>query len=206
VRCSSRIGVVALLVFVPVGSRAEDITAEGQKLSKFLDGLDVEKYWLSGRYVKWDTGEPLDKPVTDGGKHTHCSAFAAATAKRLGIYLLRPPDHSATQLANAQYDWLSKEGKKQEWKPVASAREAQGLANRGYLVVAVCKEKDRAGHAALVRPSSKSVEDIDKEGPQIIQAGATNYSSTSLVRGFKSHSAAVRETRIRYYAHEIGWK
>ena len=43
-------------------------------------------------------------PVTDP---THCSAFVASFSKQLGVYMLRPPDHSPTLLANAQMRWLS---------------------------------------------------------------------------------------------------
>jgi len=42
--------------------------------------------------------------------HTHCSAFAAAVAMYLDIYLPRPPNHGQTLLANAQTQWLSGEG------------------------------------------------------------------------------------------------
>jgi hypothetical protein len=199
---------LCLLTFValppaPVTIRCQDITEKGKNLAAFLDRLDVEHKWLSGRYVNWETGEALDKPVTDGGPHTHCSAFTAAACRRLGIYILRPPEHSAEQLANAQFDWLPDEGKKEGWKRVAGPLDAQSLANRGYIVVAVCKEKERSGHIAIIRPSSKSAEEIEKEGPQIVQAGGTNYNSAALLRGFGNHRNAWTEKRITYYSHEI---
>ena len=62
----------------PTIGRAGEITAEGHKLAKFLDGMDVKHLWLAKHAVKWETGEPLDKPITDGKAHTHCSAFVAA--------------------------------------------------------------------------------------------------------------------------------
>jgi len=195
-----------LIVAFPVRGLADEITPAGQRLSKFLDNMDVEHLWLPGGKVKWQTGEPLDKPVMDGNKHTHCSAFVAAACQRLDIYILRPPDHSATMLANAQFDWLHDEGKKEGWKPVRSAQQAQAFANRGYLVVATCKENGKAGHIAIVRPSTKSAERIENEGPQIIQAGRTNYKSASLKRGFKNHPREFREKRIRYYAHKVSEK
>src|SRR5947207_62290 len=133
----SRRWVLIVLGLVPFSSTlawAQDAT--GKRLAAALDAMDVEHKWLARAYVKWETGEPLDKPVTDGKPHTHCSAFAAAVAKKLGVYLLRPPEHNATQLANAQYDWLEQEGKKKGWRVVKMASEAQRRANEGQLVVA----------------------------------------------------------------------
>lgn len=186
-------------------STASDINAEGHKLAKVLDGLDVEHHWLAGKHVKWQTGEPLDRPTNDALPHTHCSAFVAAAAEKLGIYLLRPPKHPANSLANAQYDWLSAEGRKEGWKSVGSALEAQQLANRGSLVVAVFKESDpkKHGHIAIVRPSEKNEAKIKDEGPDIIQAGMDNFSSTSLKEGFKHHKHAFRDNLIRFYEHHV---
>ena len=56
---------------------------------------------------------------------THCSAFAASEAEKLGIYLLHPPEHSATLLANAQQEWLFGAGTNQGWFLVQSPLEAQ---------------------------------------------------------------------------------
>jgi hypothetical protein len=182
-----------------------EITAAGQHLAKALDQMDVEHRWLVASPVKWRTGEPLEGKTADGKHHTHCSAFAAAAAAELGIYLLRPPQHSSALLAGAQYDWLAGDGKKEGWQPVATAAESQQLANRGYLVVAVYKERDpqKPGHVAIVRPSVKSAAQIREEGPQIIQAGMENHASTSLKEGFKHHPTALRDNLIRFYAHPI---
>jgi hypothetical protein len=186
-------------------SKPDEITAAGRHLAKVLDQMDVEHHWLAETPVKWRTGEPLDRKVEDNKHHTHCSAFVAAAAAELGIYILRPPQHSSTMLADAQYDWLREEGKKEGWRPVATALESQQLANRGNLVVAIYKERDpqKPGHAAIVRPSTKSAAKIREEGPQIIQAGMTNYISTSLKEGFKHHPAAFRDNLIRFYAHPV---
>src|SRR5437868_9503370 len=137
--------------------------------------MTVEKLWLPGRVVNWKTGEPLDRPVKDGKAHTHCSAFVAAACLRLGVYILRPPEHGTVQLANAQADWLPKEGARHGWRPVATASEAQRLANRGVIVVAAFRETGgKPGHIAIVRPSTKGGAKLRDEGPQIIQAGMTN--------------------------------
>jgi hypothetical protein len=189
-------------------ARGQEISPTGMKLAKFLDDMNVEKLWLAKAYVNWETGAAIDKPVEDKKPHTHCSAFVAAACKRLDIYILRPPKHGQYMLANAQYDWLAKEGEKEGWLPVKSAAEAQKLANQGDLVVAVFKEKDptKHGHIAIVRPGTKSAKEIKEAGPQIIQAGLENYNSTSLKEGFKHHPSAFSEGQVRYYVHRVVWQ
>jgi hypothetical protein len=186
-------------------SKPIEITAAGRHLAKVLDKMDVEHRWLSEKPVKWRTGEPLDRKVEDNKHHTHCSAFVAAAAAELGIYILRPPQHSSTMLADAQFDWLPAEGRKEGWQPVATALAAQQSANRGDLVVAIYKDRDpkKPGHAAIVRPSAKSEVKIREEGPQIIQAGMENHASASLKEGFKHHPAAFRDNLIRFYSHPV---
>jgi len=206
-----REGVFAMTFLWAVALTAQEarptiaITPAGQHLAEALDRMNVEHHWLAGKSVKWRTGEIIDKPVTDGKSHTHCSAFVAAAAEKLGVYILRPPKHSATLLANAQYDWLGGEGRNEGWTLVATGLEAQQLANRGYLVVAVYKESDskKPGHIAVVRPSTKSEAKIREEGPQIIQAGKDNYASTSIKEGFKHHRAAFRDGLIRFFTHPV---
>ena len=59
------------------------------------------RLWLAGERVNWESGAPVGA-WRDDRPHTHCSAFVASAAKRLGIFVLRPPDHGAVLLANAQ--------------------------------------------------------------------------------------------------------
>jgi hypothetical protein len=181
-----------------------EITPAGRTLASRLDAMNVENLWLASQSVNWKTGEPLAKPVIDGKAHTHCSAFVASTCQRLGVYILRPPDHSTVLLANAQYDWLRAQGAALGWTPVKDGARAQALANSGTLVVAAFREADPAkpGHVAIVRPSTKDLQKIIEHGPQIIQAGMTNYRSTSLAVGFKHHKSAW-PNRVRYYAHGL---
>ena len=61
--------------------------------------MGVESKWIAGEHVYWDTGLPTGVPETSPGKHTHCSAFVAAAAKNLGVYILRPPEHGQKLLA-----------------------------------------------------------------------------------------------------------
>lgn len=192
-----------LLAFVPPLPAAE-ITPAGKKLAEFLDAMDVEHHWDAGKSVAWKTGKPFDKQGEARKGNTHCSAFVAAACLRADIYILRPPEHPTKLLANAQYDWLANQGAEKGWKPLASTVEAQRLANEGNLVVAVFKEAnpERYGHIAIVRPSEKGEAKVREEGPQICQAGATNYNSTSLAVGFKHHKAAW-PAGVKFYVHPL---
>jgi hypothetical protein len=77
--------------------------------------------------VNWETGEPDRDGAYEGpNKHTHCSAFAAAAAKHMGVYLLRPPEHGQQLLANAQAGWLaSGEAQSRGWEEISGAHHAQ---------------------------------------------------------------------------------
>jgi hypothetical protein len=184
---------------------ADDIAETAQRNFSTIDGLNVEQNWPAGVHVHWESGKPDGKPETGNGKHTHCSAFVAAAAKRLGIYILRPPEHAQILLANAQYEWLANEGAAQGWRPLHDGYAAQAAANQGMLVVATYRNHhdDKPGHIAIVRPSTKSREAIRSEGPQVTQAGGTNYRSTSLRQGFAGHPAAWTHSEVRYYAHAV---
>jgi hypothetical protein len=59
------------------------------------------------------------------------------------------------------------------------------------------------GHIAIVRPSNKREAELREEGPQITQAGGTNYRSVALKVGFAGHPAAWTHHEVRFYAHAI---
>jgi hypothetical protein len=177
---------------------------QGLQVAARFDAMDVEHHWLAGSHVNWHSGDP------DSGKpdKTHCSAFVAAACERLGVYILRPPDHKQVHLATAQAEWLQQEGMSHGWKPVDTPFHAQELANQGQLVVAVFPSPDsaRPGHVALLRANPKPDALIEREGPQIIQAGGENTSSTSLKAGFRHHPGAwhsAEDNQIRFYVHGL---
>lgn len=194
-----------LFVAVRLNFALEPISPEAERVAKVFDSMHVEEHWPAGVIVDWRTGDPTGKVATDDGKHTHCSQFAAATCERLGIYLLHPPEHSAVLLANAQFDWLPEKGREVGWSAVADGVAAQDLANRGSVVVAVCKNPDpkKSGHVAIVRPGSKTVAQIAAEGPDVVQAGGHNYNCASLKKGFANHPTAFPNNEIRFYAHAV---
>jgi LmbE family N-acetylglucosaminyl deacetylase len=168
--------------------------------------MNVESLWLAHEHVNWETGEPDRGGDDEGpGNHSHCSAFAAAAAKRLGVYLLRPPEHGQLLLANAQAAWLSSAAaQKLGWASVSDMREAQRLANQGDLVVVLFQNPDKhvPGHIAIVRPSEKSLKALREHGPRIIMAGNHNYASTNVRFGFQNHPGAWPDG-VLYYVHRL---
>ena len=180
------------------------ITDQGRRLLAVLDGMNVESLWLAHEHVNWKTGEPdKGEDYTGPGRSTHCSAFAAAVGERLGVYMLRPPEHGQILLANAQAEWFRSAGGRQSgWQPVRDAHDAQSLANRGYLVVVVFESPDqhRPGHIAIVRPAHRPTHLLEENGPEITQAGQKNYQKTSTKVGFLAHPGAW-PGGVVYYAH-----
>ena len=140
-------------------------------------------------------------------KHTHCKPVRRGRLRSgwVSISCIRR-NTLPVLLANAQFDWLSDKGRAAGWTPVADGVAAQDLANQGHVVVAVCQNPDpkKPGHIAIVRPGSKTPEQIAAEGPDVVQAGGTNFNSGSLKRGFANHPHAFSKGEIRFYAHALG--
>jgi hypothetical protein len=196
-----------------------DLTPAGSALDIALDGMDVESLWLSGEYVYWQTGitMPEPPPRSEGYEtDTHCSAFAAAAALKFGVPLLHPNPAPKfvpeKHLANAQAEWL--QGLPQEWRSVSGPVEAQSLANQGYFVVISYLNPNvstsgvpESGHIQVVRAyPGRSQAQLESEGPQIIQAGVTNFKSATAARGFSSgykstYSPYPWPDNVQYYAH-----
>lgn len=179
------------------------ITPGGQRIVQLLDESDVERRWIAGDRVAWETGLALPTGPNAPRGHTHCSAYVAAMARRLGVYILRPPEHGQILLANAQGDWLA--AGNGGWRPLADYPAAQGAANAGLLVVAayINANPRKAGHVAIVRPSEKDGPSFAADGPAEAQAGVHNHSHTSLRIGFRYHPGAFDQGLIRCYAHDV---
>jgi hypothetical protein len=216
-----RVFLAALVCFVIVPAGAQQtapgpITPAGQRLAALLDGMNVESLWLRGSHVDWRSGAAEGPPLTTPGAHTHCSAFAASVAERVGVYILRPPEHPQDWLANAQERWLNSP-EAAGWHRIGQLSDpgtsltAVSLANQGKLVVAIYFQppretpgglKERSGHIAIVRPSEKPVALIDSDGPDVIQAGGTNYRLVALRQGFASHKLGLETGTIEYFWHD----
>lgn len=186
------------------------ITQDGERLARVLDSSDVMQRWLAGWHVDWRTGEK-DR-TTPGGPEakTHCSAFVAAIAERLGAYVLRPPEHRQELLANAQMRWLREHGSEQGWRVLASDMTAQAAANRGELVLEAFENPNphKPGHIAIVRPSLKTREELERDGPQETQAGEQNATSITTAAGFRRHPGAWDPDGtggLQYYSHAVTW-
>ena len=193
------------------------IGPEGRRLAGFLDGMNVESLWIAGFPIDWRTGQSTGPRGTTPGGHTHCSAFAAAAAERLGLYLLRPPEHGQNWLANAQEMWLNGRGspnarpaREVGWEKIGTladtgaSEQAVALANAGHLVLAVYFQppdggQQRPGHIAIVRPSEKAAGLIRADGPDVTQAGGHNYRVVAMRQGFASHKAGWRDGTIEYF-------
>lgn len=208
----SRRLLLALIAGAPAGALASPccgpVTEAGARLAVYLDSTGVDRLWLPGFKVNWETGAAISA-WDDDKPHTHCSAFVASIAKRLGVYVLRPPDHSAVLLANAQMGWLrSPEAVADGWRPLPDATAAQTRANLGELVLAAFENPDphRPGHIAIVRPSDIDSAALSAEGPLVIQAGGHNAFSEPLARGFANHRGAwiAGGGSVRFFAHRLG--
>jgi hypothetical protein len=184
------------------------ITPNGQRMAAFLDSTDVDHLWIAGHRVDWRTGKPASVTYGVGDTGTHCGGYVAAVAQKLRVYILRTSDPFRDPEANLQAIWLRRGGS--GWRRLAGDLEAQEEANRGNLVVAAFEnpDPDRTGHIAIVRPSEKSLQELDSEGPQEAQAGETNSPSMSIAGGFSYHSAAWApggRGDVRYFAHAVKW-
>ncbi len=181
------------------------VTPKGVWLAQQLDSMGVESKWIAGSRIDWQSGLPNGEAEIVAGRHTHCSAFVAAAAMKLGVHILRPPEHKQKLLANAQNEWLPTEGATEGWRPLASALDAQNAANDGWLVVASYhnRHEDKPGHIAIVRPQERSEADIVAQGPEVIQAGSVNKAAISLKDGFAGHPHAWLDKEVRYFTHAI---
>jgi hypothetical protein len=197
------------------------ISDGGERLRVFLDGTHVETRWIAGYHVIWQTGQRNGPFEGDLAHHTHCSAYVAAAALYLDIYILRPPKHRQIQLANAQVDWLNGAG--DEIHPTAAAAGWSALgasgddgvldaavtaANLGKLVVAGYKQPPTdepggaivqgAGHIVVVRPQGSFPSD---EGPQVVTAGVENFQSAAMQFAFGDHPLAWPDG-IQLFVHD----
>lgn len=180
------------------------ISANGKSLAEYLDSFDVINLWQPGYYIDWFSGQTINSSQKclpnqlETDNQTHCSAFVASVLTKQQIPIPNPgPNqnkslcHQQSLLANSQYDWLMQNN--QIWTLLKSPVDAQNRANQGFFVVVSYKNKDpsQPGHIAIVMPyNSFGLNCINLYGPQIIQAGTTNYQSTTVAIGFNCHYGA----------------
>ena len=175
----------------------------GPRMTEFLERIPVETRWLAGHHITWTTGQQDRADGVAPETASHCSAFVAAVALALDLYVLRPPNASQELLTNKQYDWLN--GKQFPPAPTAQASNWQALglsggagvlaqavsrANAGQLVLAAFASADRhkPGHICIVRPQDWS-EDSGSP-PLVMSAGTKNYCKIDMKIAFEQHAGA----------------
>lgn len=182
------------------------ITSGGQALATRLDNSGVQSRWLAGHHINWLTGQADDGAEDNGhGAASHCSAFVAAFARQVGVYVLHPPEHSQILLASAQLSWLAgPQGVQSGWQPVADMGQAQALANQGLLVIVGVpgRTAHKPGHIAIVHPAMLSPDELAAHGPMITQAGEDNAVLTTTREGFKYHHGAWPD-RLLWFSHKV---
>jgi hypothetical protein len=186
--------------------------AGGPRLTEFLDALPVTTRWLHRHRVVWQTGQQNGPEAEGATGHTHCSAFVAAAALMLDIYILRPPFHGQQLLANAQADWLAGTGGHggptaldSGWIALGAGGDdavldaAAAAAGSGQFVVAIYKAPpitdargkvhQQHGHVCIVRPPGDVAPPADA-GPDVMSVGDVNRSRTSMRTAFHAHPGA----------------
>lgn len=207
-----------IICLFSITTQAENISETAKKNLEVINSLNVEEKWQKGNVINCKTGETLleetEKYASSKLKRlTHCSCFAYAVSKALGLpnkSLLPHPENDQEfipTLSNKQAQWLETEGVRNGWNYIKTENrddnfiQAQKFANQGHFVVSIYKNVNpkRAGHIAVVIPSSKDMEKIKLEGPDIAQAGTNNFSSGSLKKGFKNKKNAFKDNEIKFY-------
>ncbi len=177
------------------------VTTNGLLLNAYLDSFQVTNFWLDGYSVNWLTGATNGNgPNMTIGTASHCSAFAPAVAELLGIYLLRPPQESNVDLANAQAQWFVTNA--DGWYPIDSMIDAQHQANTGVLVMGSYYSTSGSGHIAVLRASTRTDASVYSYGPEECQSGESNYGDTNAVTGFNQHPGAF-PNNIYWYGHTV---
>ena len=198
-----------------------ELSPGGARLQDFLDGLPDEANWIAHDHIVWQTGQKNGASGVGPESHTHSSAFTAAVALYLDIYLIRPPYHGQKFLSNAQVDWLNggrSRGRRRLTRAGGcSARAGRGVldnavaaANAGKLVFAGYRQPDvrdpvtgklqeKSGHTVIVRPQTEPVS--ASEGPLVEMAGNRNRRLIHMASAFHSHVGAWPE-HIELFVHD----
>jgi hypothetical protein len=127
-----------------------------------------------------------------GGGKTYCNCYLWDCTSAMGAEIPHWVDlagepaavgHGAELSANATVAWLDKHGAAHGWSEVDEAA-ARAHANTGAPAVAVWVNPlpGHSGHVAMVIPNDQHPPEVTV----IAQAGAHNYASTPLARGFGS--------------------
>lgn len=194
--------IIVCLLGINITAQAENMSETAKKNLEIINSLNVERKWQKGSVINCKTGETLleetekyDSPKLK--RLSHCSCFAYAASKALGLpnkSLLPHPEGDkefVPALSNKQAEWLETEGVKNGWSYIKTANrddgfvQAQKFANQGHFVVSVYKNANPQKEQGILQLLFQVVK-IKLEGPDIAQAGTSNFSSGSLKKGFKN--------------------
>ncbi|WP_419730642.1 hypothetical protein [Lichenicola sp.] len=198
------------------------LSAGGLRLEQFLDDMSVETKWIAGHHIVWQTGQQNGADGSTPEDHTHCSAFVAAVALDLDIYILRPPSHPQELLANAQVAWLDggdypgPAATASGWQPLGTSGDpaviarAVELANAGKLVVggylqpavtdpATGNLVRKPGHVVVVRPQPGNFASATE--PLVTMASTRNWRLIQMAAAFSAHPGAW-PAAIRLFVHD----
>ena len=191
-----------------------DSSLGGDRLLEYLQTFSINTRWISGHPVIWQTGQKDGLDSEDPAHSTHCSAFIAAVALDLNLYILRPKHHVLKLLSNAQVAWLLGTGAAVDapsaeasgWKTLGTAGDSSALKNavaaasRGSLVIAGYQNPDLKipGHLVTVLPTSN--DDIPMDGPEVISVATSNHPSISMKSAFEIHHGAWPDN-IHIFSH-----
>lgn len=70
------------------------------------------------------------------------------------------------------------------------------------MIVFESPDPHKPGHIAIVRPGLRPLRALEEDGPEITQAGQTNYTRTSAKVGFQHHQGAW-PNGVKYYEHSL---
>jgi hypothetical protein len=139
----------------------------------------------------------------DGEEETWCNIALWDWTKALGAEIPHwvstagspvAPGRGDELTANKTVRWLRDHGADYGWRPCKSADAAAEHASAGRPVVAAWLNEGGIGHVAIVRPGPCDPE----QGPLIAQAGAKNFESGTVARGF---GASVVQL-VEYFVHD----
>jgi hypothetical protein len=149
------------------------LSVGGERLRSFLRATNVQNLWLPYARVDWRTGVRSEATEGPPQPQTHCSAYVAAVAERLGVRMLNADTapNGAMNLSKSQARAIERSG---EWLRAHGAVDAQERANAGALVLGCFSPAKGVGHIFVVTPRERVLEDVLAAGVALTQAGFVN--------------------------------
>lgn len=188
----------------------KNITIGGQSLAVLFNQTNVEFLWKNKNAINWFNGQSIHDLSGELPKLNHSGAYIASVLRKLGIYILQPPQASQTLLENNQHDWLLEIGiidynYTYLGNNLNSRINAQKEANKGNIVIASYKNinEELPGNIAFVIPFLTDTTEITLNGCRVIQASFINYNSVFLKEAFSLFPNAFDNFLIDFFSYSI---